>query len=425
MGKFYNIDPNTCSMEELGVAIKACRSAEGYFYNMEQSCKRFINSQYGALANQFYNCANVDIAESITLQGQDLIKYSVRVVNAYFTDIWPIATASHAEIAKRMKEKFPEFNEADFLTRARAPFQFGTTLQIYGDTDSAYISLQPLIDACNIPENMHTDFVLAVNDVVLAGYLESKFDEYAKMFNCKKNLEKFELEKIARTVIMLAKKKYIMDLSWKEPDIHIQPLHKIVYKGIEVIQGAFPNFCRSCMKDFIKYVLEYVDKGDLPSYEGMVRKLKEIKAKFTMASPNDISKSFTMKDYDKYIKRDIDCIEYQKDPNTGKNVVVPIHVRAAAIYNYTLNSKASAFKTKYNTIKRGDKVKFYYTTEKDAKGDPGVFGFINGEFPVEFAPKMDLDEQFKLMIMNPLNRIIVAAGFDEIPYTLTYSAGLW
>ena len=427
MAKFYTIDPNTCSMEELEAAIRECKGQEDYFHNMEQSCKRFINSQYGALANKYYNCSNVDIAESITLQGQDLIKYSVRVVNAYFTNQWCGDIDAHRRIANYMLKKFPDFDVNDFMQRAVQPFSFGETqtLQIYGDTDSAYITLQSLIEACGISADKETDFVLAVNNEVLADYLEKMFDQYAVDFNCKKNLEKFELEKIARTVIMLAKKKYIMDLSWKEPDIHVQPLHKIVYKGIEVIQGSIPGFCRDCMKDFIKYMLGYLNRSELPTYAGIVKKLKEIKSKFVMQSPNEICKGFSMKDYDKYIRHDADYIEYQSNPETGKQIVVPIHVRAAAIYNYTLNTHATKYKTKYNTIKKGDKVKFYYTTDKNEKGDPEVFGFMPDEFPAEFAPKMDFDEQFKKMIMDPLNRIITTAGFEEVPYTLTYSAGLW
>ena len=412
-GKFYNIDPETCSMEELAAAIKDCKNKEDYYHNLEQSAKIFINSIYGAMANKFYYNSNIAMAESITLQGQDLIKYSVKVVNYYFSKLWPTDEVAHTKVAEYMKRHFPDFDVEKFMEYAKQPVQFGETLQIYGDTDSAYISLQPVIDTCNIPIEQETYFVLAINEGVLSEYLEQMFDRYAADFNCPKNLEKFELEKIARSVIMLAKKKYIMDISWKEPDVHVAPVHSLVYKGIEVIQGSTPDFCRECMKEFIKFMLEKIDAGQKPEYDAIIRKLKELKTKFSMQNPNEISKSFGMSDYEKYILDDKKEIKYTPD------TVCPIHVRAAAVYNNMLYNKAKRYKSKYNIIHKGDKVKFYYTA------DNGVFAFLPNEFPGEFAPKMGIDLQFVKMVLEPLNRIIEASGYPKVSSALTFSVGLW
>ena len=412
-GKFYNIDPETCSMEELAAAIKDCKNKEDYYHNLEQSAKIFINSIYGAMANKLYYNSNIAMAESITLQGQDLIKYSVKVVNYYFSKLWPTDEVAHTKVAEYMKRHFPDFDVEKFMEYAKQPVQFGETLQIYGDTDSAYISLQPVIDTCNIPIEQETYFVLAINEGVLSEYLEQMFDRYAADFNCPKNLEKFELEKIARSVIMLAKKKYIMDISWKDPDVHVAPVHSLVYKGIEGIQGSTPDFCRECMKEFIKFMLEKIDAGQKPEYDAIIRKLKELKTKFSMQNPNEISKSFGMSDYEKYILDDKKEIKYTPD------TVCPIHVRAAAIYNNMLYNKAKRYKSKYNIIHKGDKVKFYYTA------DNGVFAFLPNEFPGEFAPKMDIDLQFEKMVLEPLNRIIEASGYPKVSSALTFSVGLW
>lgn len=88
MPKFYSIDPNKCSIKELEEAIATCENRVEYFGSLEQGCKKFINSVYGALGSKFYVCGNVDIAESVTLQGQDLIKYSVKCVNKFFKEYW-------------------------------------------------------------------------------------------------------------------------------------------------------------------------------------------------------------------------------------------------------------------------------------------------------------------------------------------------
>ena len=164
MPKFYNIDPKTCSPEELKKAISDCHGKVDYYGSLEQGCKRFINSVYGALACKFYQCANVDIAESITLQGQDLIKYSVRCVNALVEHGWHKYTDLHKKIAEDMKKEFGDsFNEDEFLRRAKIPVDIGDrgTVQIYGDTDSAYITLNQLVMSCGITNEQSTYFILS------------------------------------------------------------------------------------------------------------------------------------------------------------------------------------------------------------------------------------------------------------------------
>lgn len=411
----YSIDPNTCSKEELIAAIKKCKDAEKQSDAKQLGAKLFINSVYGAMANQYYYNSNVEMAESVTLQGQDLIKFSTAEVNSYFKNIWSEDTATHNKIAEYMKSKFKDFDVDSFLNNAKRDIAFKDTLQVYGDTDSSYITLQPVIDSCNIPHEQETEFVLALNECILADYLNSRFEAYAMRYNCPKNIEKFELEKIARSVIMLAKKKYVMDISWKEPDVHVSPQHAIVYKGIEVIQGSTPNFCRDEMKEFIKYVLKEIDEHGIPKFDGVVNKLKELKVKFSMQNPNEICKSFGMSDYEKYIHNDklATGVVYEQ------GITTPIHVRAAATYNNMLYNKAKRYKSKYKIIHKGDKVKFYYVTDTD------VFAFLPNEFPVEFAPKMNIDLQFEKMVLEPLNRIIEACGYSKVSSSLTYSKGLW
>ncbi len=213
---------------------------------------------------------------------------------------------------------------------------------------------------------------------------------------------------------MLAKKKFILDISWKEPDVHVAPLHSLVYKGIEVIQGSTPDFCRDCMKDFIKFMLGKIAEGKKPEYIEIVNKIKEIKIRFSMQNPNEISKSFGMSDYEKYVYDDKHSpIVY------NQNVTCPIHVRAAACYNNMLYTTAKKYRSKYKNVHKGDKVKYYHVSEDE------VFGFLPNEFPIEFAPKMDIDIQFEKMVLDPLNRIIEASGYPKVSGALTFSVGLW
>lgn len=86
--KFIEIDPDNCSQEELYDAIMKCKNLSGYYETKQLAIKTFINSVYGATANKYFVGYNVAVAESITLQGQDLNHYSENCVNRYFRGIF-------------------------------------------------------------------------------------------------------------------------------------------------------------------------------------------------------------------------------------------------------------------------------------------------------------------------------------------------
>ena len=72
-------------------------------------------------------------------------------------------------------------------------------------------------------------------------------------------------------------------------------------------------------------------------------------------------------------------------------------------------------------IHSGDKIKIYYI-----KGAPGeAFAFLPNNYPIEFAPEMDKDEQFKRLILDPLNRYNEALGLKPVTNNFTYTNPLW
>jgi hypothetical protein len=82
-----------------------------------------------------------------------------------------------------------------------------------------------------------------------------------------------------------------------------------------------------------------------------------------------------------------------------------------------MNSK---WKTKYNLIHTGDKIKYYY-----AKSEEEVFGFLPGNYPYEIAPEVDYDKQFEKVMVEPFNRFMISAGFNPIPGNLIYAKSLF
>ena len=272
--------------------------------------------------------------------------------------------------------------------------------------NSCYATFSPVLKSCDYTGDP-VDFILKIKELRLNAYLKKKFEEYAAKFNTK-NLLDLELEKISYSAIMVAKKKYILDLAWKDSGVYFKPQEKIKFTGVEIMQGSTPKYARKVLKELIKLACE---KGKNLQYADVVKKLKDYKKEYVLQNPEDIAKTQALGDYEKY------CLEDKKTIRLAEKC--PQNVRASAIFNNIVLNNPK-WKTKYNIIKTGDKVKYYYTKDGDE-----VFGFLPGNYPFEFAPEVDYDLQFSHTIIRPFNRILVAIGFNEIPDNLIYSKALF
>lgn len=387
--KLTNIDPHTCPIEELEAEIARLKSLKEEYFNLEQSIKIFINSIYGAAGSPYFEGYNVNLAEAVTLQGQDVAKYASRAIDDYFMNSWHLDTKLHEALGITHANKINE-----------------KTLTIYMDTDSCYVTFDPILKSCDY-KGKQVDFILKIKELRLNAYLKKKFEEYAAKFNTT-NIQDLELEKISYSTIMVAKKKYILDLAWKEPGVFIEPQEKIKHVGIEIVQGSTPKFARKVLKEMTKMACA---KGKSLQYADVVKKLKEYKKEYVLQNPDDVAKTQALGDYEKY------CLEDKREirlaPKCGQNV------RASAVYNHIILNSPK-WKTKYNLIKTGDKVKYYYTKDENE-----VFGFLPGNFPYEFAPTVDYDLQFEKTIVEPFNRILTSIGFNPVPGNLIYAKSLF
>ena len=127
--------------------------------------------------------------------------------------------------------------------------------------------------------------------------------------------------------------------------------------------------------------------------------LKKIKAEFSVLPVDQVSEAIRVNGYSKYTINDTTGIEYAER--------TPIHIKASINYNYRLHN--SKYKFQYSNIKTGTKIQYYA-----CKDQVGVFGFPVGTIPVEFLPAMDVDAQFKKVILNPVNNILGVIGIPEI-----------
>ena len=78
--------------------------------------------------------------------------------------------------------------------------------------------------------------------------------------------------------------------------------------------------------------------------------------------------------------------------------------------------KNKELQSKYEFIKSGTKIKYYYC--KNTKTND-VFAFIRGSYPVEFGPEICFDTQFEKCILSPINSIIDPLGMPLITKRLS------
>ena len=358
------------------------------FYNYEQAVKLMLNSIYGAFGNPYFYFFNVDIAETITLQGKDAILYTEKLINKYFKEFWHKDIETHKALGIVCKGKIEK------------------PVGIYIDTDSVYVKFDEVIKKCDGREGDEKEFILKLYKIRLKGFIENILQKYADDNNAE-NFLSFELESIAKNAIWLAKKKYMQNIVWKDPDIHYEDLSKISAKGFEIIQSSTPLFAREKLKELLTYIFS-VEELDMKQFADL---LKDIKRQFKLANVDQISFSKKVNNYQKYIVNDYEAFEIASK--------CPIGVRSAGYHNYLLNN--SGLKGKYQPLGNGEKLKMYFSTDKSCD----VFAYAPGEYPYEFAPIMDHDRQFEKTILDPINRVITAMGFKGFNRNLIYTTSLF
>jgi len=366
-------------IEEVKNKITELTSLKNELKNEEQAVKLTMNSIYGAIGNSFFVCFNTEVAEAVTLQGQDMIKFSEKIVNRYFQEHWHLDTELHEQLGITQVKKVHK------------------PLVIYSDTDSNYVAFEEVVNSCDW-QGDPKELILQINEKRFKGYLKNCFEIYSKKWGTE-NKQDFELETLAINGIFLGKKKYVTNLVY-EDGVHMEPLSHLKITGVEMIKGGTPPFVREKLSYLTKFIFS---KGKKFSIKEFVQELKSIKKDFKAQESQNISAAIQINNYEKFVLNDVSALE------VGKGC--PIHVRASAYHNYLLNN--SKFKDKYAMIRSSDKVNFFFVKTKSA-AENNVFAFVQGNFPYEFAPQIDYDQQFTKTILDPINRFIEAMGHNPI-----------
>lgn len=176
MGKFLAVDPETCTIEEGEAEVKRLQALMGFYETKQLALKKFINSVYGATASKYFTAHNTAVAESITLQGQDLNHFSENSVNAYFKGVFQADIELHKKLgistedAQKVSISGGRVTEMKPLTGKVFEYLNGDTesMTVAGDTDSIIGSSQIYIDGqSDSIENYFTELKYENNDTVI------------------------------------------------------------------------------------------------------------------------------------------------------------------------------------------------------------------------------------------------------------------
>lgn len=368
-------------MEDKDKLIKGLKLRQG-------AIKILINSIYGAFGNKWFYFYNIDIAQSITLQGQDLIKFSIKAVNHYFRERWHLDTELH-EILGISKYKINKVED---------------DAAIYTDTDSIYIQFDSAIKSIetnDLTEEQCLRMCIDINKHRLDPYFDTCFEKWSKVFNTV-NRQSFKLENISSEGFWIKKKNYALRVVY-EPNPKEELFKKdeqyLLIKGLEPIKSSYPIWARKHLTTFIDYLLT---KGKFVDLEkDLIPMIETVKEEFDRLGPNDIAMNFNIREYDKYVQSEEKC-QVKHGATTYPKAV--IH------HNY-LTIK-HGLEGKYPKLRQGNKIKFLFCEPNEFGID--VFAYNPGSFPKEFAPVIDTREQFFILIVEPINRILKAIGVNTI-----------
>ena len=331
---------------------------EVIYYNVLQSVlKLTLNSIYGIMANKYSPFVDIDNASSITLTGQMVAKTGSEILQ------------------KRANEKYNVTESVD----------------IYNDTDSCYITIQPILNKTCIKLSEKNSVTEQAHEIVndLEKYVNTEILEWARQeLNSIDPRFEFKREAIADVGTFLQKKRYILHILDEEGTA----CNKFKYVGVEVARSTTPKR----VKEFIKKTIEtaFLTK-DVKKTNDIFR---EAYNDFKTLDVTEAAFRKAVKDYEKY-SSNASLNKFEKG--------TPCHVKASIAHNLLLREHKVV--SKYESIRSGQKIKYFYAQKNPYNLD--AVAFIN-EYPKEFNNiKMDYDKMFEKIVVPPIENVYDAIGW--------------
>lgn len=343
-------------------------AAEEYA-RLGQITKIFLNSCYGVVSAAKSPLYDLDIARSITLTGQGVIKKAAELANNFAVE------------------------------------NFGTTRDIVigGDTDSIFI------DFTEVVENRNTTMF---DDETLSPFGNKLCKLYEKVLNngvndwmredmlCVNPTYNFEREKAAASALFFAKKQYAYYVLNNE-GFDLPPEKRMKYTGLKVVRSEYSAMVKKFMGELYELVLsQYLKLGHDECRRAMSDLVKSHKEQFYNAPFFDISKRQKANNITKYENDFIDRYRH--------GLHCPAQVNACVCHNRLIEDLD--LKGKYQQHQGGVKAMWVYTL-------PNKWGIKNcagndGKLPEEFGLEIDVDKMFEKLYLPVAHQIFEVVGWN-------------
>ena len=318
--------------------------------------KILINSIYGAFSSQHFRYFDLDLAEAITVSGQNIIRVSDKVINNYLNTY--LGNSSEKEYV------------------------------VMSDTDSCAISLNDVVEKEN-PEDV-CQFLIDFYDGKIAPEIEKSFVEFSDYCNFYQNKISFKREKVIDKMLITSKKRYGMTVLDNEGYRYDTP--EMVVKGLEIVRSDTPPAAKEKLELALKIILTKTEK-ELQEF------VSEFKNEYHRLPLEDIAFPSGVNGLEKYGNRTIGFIKG-----------TPAEVKAALVHNDFVVSKG--LEKEIELIKSGDKIKSLILTLPNP--------LFNDRFAVKYSFEkefgidkyIDYHTMFEKSFIKPLNTLIGVIGWS-------------
>jgi DNA polymerase elongation subunit (family B) len=329
------------------------------FNNFQMARKIQLNSLFGALGNEYFRYYDSRIAEGITMTGQYIIQEVGKALNEYLNKV--VGTNGH-------------------------------NYSFYSDTDSCYISLDPLVR--KFYPNMERDKLIDVLDKIceekITEAINKSCDKLANYTNAFQKKIIFKREAIAERGLWVAKKRYALNVNDNEGVRYKEPKLKVM--GLEIVRSSTPAPVRESLKEAVRLCLT-TDEKTLQAF------IEHTRGLFNKMKPEEIAFPRGVNGLLKYTSSaDI----YSKG--------TPMHVRGALLYNNLLEK--NKLTKKYESIQEGEKIKFLYLKEPNTLGENCIAFLGKIPFELDIVRYVDYNTMFEKSFVEPLNQIIGGLGWS-------------
>lgn len=335
-----------------------------------QICRKLlINSLYGALGNVHFRYYDLRNATAITLFGQLALQWIERRVNEFYNET--LKTDNHKYV-------------------------------IYGDTDSIYMCVDPLIEKIGEDKFRDTNHLVDFLDKFAKEKLEPAigraFQDMCDYMNNKEQLMFMDREAIACPPLgskglggfWTGKKRYALNVYDMEGTRYADPKMKIM--GLETQKSSTPKACQKALKECIRRMLQEGESSLQDYYKEFEQEFRK-QHYMTIAgvsSANNIA---------------------QYDDNGYPGYKCPFHIRGILAYNRATKNIPDA-----EAIVEGSKVMVLPLRDQNPFGDKCIAWpsgtQINPAIREDVLKYLDYSTLFQKTFVKPLSGFTTAARIN-------------